>query len=181
MDKPIPYNKSDHITLYKKTRTFWGDLVRDIIFAESDTTGIAATPEDLCDAYNITTAELNALFQHPEFKLLLDQTRLALQNGTGIDPSTLLQTQTLARELTQRVFERALDKNPHTKMGDKELLLAWKLMMQFGHLDPATNGTNKASDNGNTNNVQLKLVIPNGIEGLDHLREPLIEGEYVES
>lgn len=160
-----------------RLRPHWSNIAQDLVMTKvpNGSGGMLLTPDQICDNYQMSSAEFLQLMRLPEFgRMVKDiQTRY---NAMGDNASITLRAQLLAADMMEDVFIAA--KRPGAELKDKINIM--KLLFQYGQLDPATNGTNKTREDGGGGTVaQVIINVPAGIPGMEHVRAKEVQGVTV--
>lgn len=166
-----------------RLRPQWASIAQDVVLTRipnDDKTGMLVTPQEICDAYGMTQAECVALLRLPEFRRLVDDYKKRV-DAMGDNASITLRAQMLAADMMEDVYLSA--KMQGADLKDK--ISVMKMLFQYGGLDPATNGTNRQSNDkpgGNAGSIATIVInVPPGIPGMEHVsaNARVIEGETV--
>lgn len=157
-----------------RLRPHWSNIAQDLVLTKvpNNAGGMLLTPQQICDNYEMSSEEFLQLMRLPEFSRMVKdiQTRF---NAMGDNASITLRAQLLAADMMEEAFIAA--KRPGADLKDKVALM--KLLFQYGQLDPATNGTNKAREDGGGGTVaQVIINVPAGIPGMEHVRAKEVQG-----
>ena len=164
-----------------RLRPYWSDIAQDIVMTtiDDETGKPLITGAEICENYGMSQAECLALLKLPEFKRLVKDYRKQV-SAMGDNASITLRSRMMAASMMEDVYLQASKQGVELK--DK--IAVMKMLFQYGNLDPATNGQNKArSDDGGGNAAAIGQVIinvPPGIPGMEHIQQHrVIEGQAV--
>lgn len=149
----------------------WMNIAFDIALSQvPNTTGLAITPEQIREQYDLTEAQVIQLFGLPEFVAMVKDARKRV-SAMGDNAAIQLHAQILASDMQERIYRQMISETNPVDMKDQ--LRFYEGLMKYGKLDPATNGSNKQQDAvANAGNVTIvNMHIPDGIERLSHIYE----------
>lgn len=157
-----------------RLRPLWGNIAQDIVMttvANAEGNGPLITPQEICDNYGISPQECLTLLTLPEFKRMVRDYRKRV-DAMGDNASITLRAQMLASSLMEDVYLGVMKQGADIK--DK--IKVMERLFQYGGLDPATNGQNKASKGGDGGGNaaaigQVIINVPMGIPGMEHVQK----------
>lgn len=166
-----------------RLRPLWSNIAQDVVMTtvpNAHGNGPLITPQEICENYNITPQECLALLTLPEFKRMVKDYRKRV-DAMGDNASITLRAQMLASSMMEEVYLEGMGRGADLK--DKIRIM--ERLFQYGSLDPATNGQNKAKSGDGGGNAaaigQVIINVPAGIPGMEHVqRRATIEAEVVD-